>query len=79
MIDCMGWTDNNDRWSFIAIVLSETLETHEIVFTKPLKIFNCSQTKFQAIMLVLLSFSDAIFPLADFLPGPFDFLSPKSE
>ena len=41
-------------------------------------IFNCSQTKFVAIILVLLVFFYAIFRLTDFSSDVFDFSSSKT-
>ena len=40
--------------------------------------FNCSQTKFVAIILVLLVLFYAVFRLTDFSPDPFDFSSLKT-
>ena len=42
-------------------------------------IFNCSQTKFVAIILVLLVFFYAIFRLTDFSSDAFDFSSSKTR
>ena len=41
-------------------------------------VFNCSQTKFVAIILVLLVFFYAIFRLTDFSSDAFDFSSSKT-
>ena len=43
-----------------------------------LTLINCSQTKFVAIILVLLVFFYAIFRLTDFVSDAFDFLSSKT-
>ena len=42
------------------------------------KVFNCSQTKFVAIILVLSVFFYAIFRLTDFSSDAFDFSSSKT-
>ena len=41
--------------------------------------FNCSETKFVAIILVLSVFFNAIFRLTDFSSDAFDFSSSKTE
>ena len=44
-----------------------------------MKIINCSQTKFVAILLVLLVFFYAIFRLTDFSSDAFDFRPQKRD
>ena len=53
-----------------------TIQLEEEYWRSPF--FNCSQTKFVAIILVLLVFFNAIFRLTDFSSDAFDFSSSKT-
>ena len=49
-----------------------------IFIIKQFELFNCSQMKFVAIILILLVFFYAIFRLTDFSSDAFDFSSSKT-
>ena len=66
--------------SFHMVLLSiQKLGVESKVFCDSECLINFSQTKFVAIILLLLVFLNAIFRLTDFSSDPFDFLSLKTR
>ena len=63
-----------------AYLFASTIKLYQLIasYCNQLNVNNYSQTKFVAIILVLLVFN-AIFRLTDFSSDPFDFSSLKTE